>query len=226
MDQGRFRLERDMGPIAQNWLERDGFIVKSEFQTRWGICDFVGVEFNPQRVVKRIKFGQKSPIGPESRIAILQSIPHDKSARGISLKSLAMLFKEYLSAREISTNLKYLQDCNFVVRTSTGNYKRLNGWAPLHKRIIALELKLTRVEDAINQAMANCSFATESFVGLPETLANKVALSSRASQFRALGIGLLAIAEDGCETLIYPSRMHSPDIILQMHCVERFWRSA
>ncbi len=43
----------------------------------------------------------------------------------------------------------------FIVRTDTQALQKINGWMPLQKRLVAVELKLSRVEEAISQAVNN-----------------------------------------------------------------------
>jgi hypothetical protein len=105
--------------------------------------------------------------------------------------------------------------------------QKLNGWMPLHKRLIAVELKLNRVEEAISQARNNLIFADSSYVWLPKKLALRVASRRiRESSFLESGVGLLAVASAECEILI-PSRHCSakPDPVIQFYCVEKFWRT-
>ena len=96
---------------------------------------------------------------------------------------------------------------------------------PLHKRLVALELKLSRVQDVLHQAIANLEFANESYVGLPMETASRLMRSSAISPFFKHGIGILGLNEENYRVLKsaeYDRQRGNP--VLKAHCVERFWR--
>ena len=96
---------------------------------------------------------------------------------------------------------------------------------PLHKRLVAVELKLARTDDAFVQAVNNLGFADESYVALPAERARRLAQSKSRSAFTAKGIGLLAVGCEDCRTILKarPLRRH-PNSPIQHYCVERFWQ--
>ena len=115
----------------------------------------------------------------------------------------------------------------FVVSSSPGRLQKINGWMPLQDRLVAVELKLQRIEEAMRQAFNNLGFAEESYLGLPDGAAHRVASNaSRWSDFFDAGVGLLSVAQQGCEVLI-PAHRTRPwtDAAIQLYCVEKFWRS-
>ena len=64
-----FRIEREMNSSARTWLARLGLMVKQEFYTPWGICDFVGISFDSARVKQRLDLGQKKTYwAPDSNL--------------------------------------------------------------------------------------------------------------------------------------------------------------
>ena len=67
-------------------------MVKEEFSTPWGICDFVGVSLNKKRVAERLRLGQKEPIGPFVRLGILRAIPDIESGEVTTVDRLAHKF--------------------------------------------------------------------------------------------------------------------------------------
>ena len=98
---------------------------------------------------------------------------------------------------------------------------------PLQDRLIAVELKLQRIEEAMRQALNNLGFAEESYVGLPVEVAHRVVSNaSRWSDFLDAGVGLLSVARLGCEVLV-PARkvQNRTDGAIQLYCVEKFWRT-
>ena len=44
-----YRLESEMTPIVEAWLDAQGLDHKAEFVTPWGICDLVGTKLLPER---------------------------------------------------------------------------------------------------------------------------------------------------------------------------------
>lgn len=221
-----FRTEREMSDSAQEWLAALGLMVKQEFYTPWGICDFVGVSFDGARVKERLNLGQRRPIGPPIRIHILSHIPDSSTQRSISIARLETRFSRLLTPPELRIELERLEVGKFIRRPGKERVQKLNGWAPLHKRIVALELKISRVEEALNQARAHLCFADESYVGFPIDRAERLASSKRMSRFEETGVGIVGIARREC-LVVLPSRPvpRHKDALMQMHCSERFWRT-
>ena len=224
--QSAFRLEREMVAIARQWLQQQRLFTKDEFYTPWGVCDLIGILLSEDRVNQRLSLGQRDPIGPPIRIAILNRIPDLDTGRSISTRKLTSKLAALLSEEEVSLELTRLIKAGFVREGRKGRVQKINGWFPLHERIVALELKLERVEEALDQAISHLKFATESYVGFPEEVALRVMKGRKVERFRSSGVGIVAVAQTGCSILLRPeSRDVRRDVILQMHCVERFWRS-
>ena len=75
------------------------------------------------------------------------------------------------------------------------------------------------------QARGHLTFATESFVGLPRPIAERFLRNGREEHLRRSGVGLLSVSEQGAVVLVPAANSDEhPDAVLQMHCVERFWR--
>ena len=226
MRNSKFRYECDMARSARSWLKGQGLTVKEEFYTPWGICDFVGASLDERRVLERLKLGQRRPIGPPIRIEILGAVAEAETGRATTLEELAQKFEGLLTADEVRAEVERLVIGNFVRVNREGAFQKVNGWVPLHTRLVALELKLSRVEDALGQAVSHQAFAEESFVGLPTGLAERIADSPRAARFLAEGVGIVSVGKSRCRIVLRPeTRRHPADPTLQMHCVERFWRT-
>ncbi len=165
-----FERENEMAKPVHQWLRRQHLLIKSEFVLPWGICDLVGLSFNGQQVAKRLSFRQHRPIGPLQRIDLLRHIPDQESGSAITLNRLRKLAEYRELAYPFERDLQMLIANRFVVATKNGSLQKVNGWMPLHERIVAVELKLYRISEAVSQA------------------------------FQA-------------------------DTTIQMHCVERFWRT-
>ena len=207
------------------WLRRNSLNVKREFSLPWGICDLVGISFNARRAHLRLAHGQVRSVGPPRRLSLLRRIPDVNSRRSITLRRLRSEFNDISSNDALEHDLHYLIRCNFV-RTPSGFFQSMNGWAPLHNRIVAVELKLARIHEALEQACSNRAFASESYVALPSRTARRLMSTGRSELFRRSGVGILAVGTRTCLPILastYSAKQQ--DWLLQAHCVERFWRS-
>ena len=195
--------------------------------TPWGICDLIGISLSQKRIRQRLNLGQRDSIGPPQRIALLNRIPASESGKSITTKGLAREFGGILQETELRKELDRLIEGGFVRDIRSDSFQKLNGWVPLHRRIVALELKLNRVEDAFVQAQSHLRFATHSYVGFPRELALRVTNSKRRADFFDAGIGIVGIDRRNCEIFLRPRHQvsHQKDNVFQMHCVERFWRT-
>lgn len=221
-----FNLESEMAQPVRDWLQRAGLTVKHEFALPWGICDLVGVSLNLTNVRKRLCLKQTNAIGPPGRIDLLSRIPDQETGRTISLRQLQRTYGHSVPDFHVTNEVEKLIADRFVLQTRTGCLQRLNGWVPLQKRIVSVELKLTRISEALCQAASNRAFATESFVAMPWDMAHRLAKGPRVSDFREAGVGIVAVDRTKCRLTLSPTANGvATDSTLQMHCVERFWRS-
>lgn len=221
-----FHFEREMANSARNWLTSQGLTVKEEFYTPWGICDFVGAALDGNRVRERLRLGQKHPIGPLIRIKILEAVPDAETGGSTTIEELTDKYQDLLTAPAVRAEIQKLISGKFVRMGEHGSLQKVNGWVPLHTRLMALELKLNRVEEALGQAVSHQAFAEESFVGFPTGLAERIAGSPRAAKFLAEGVGIVSVGRSRCNIVLHPeTRRHPVNPTLQMHCVERFWRT-
>lgn len=221
-----FNLEREMVSQVRSWLTKLGLTVKEEFPTPWGICDLVGVSFRKKGAEQRKQLGQLSSIGPLARIEVFNRIPDVQTNRSVKLADLLLGFGGFITEEELTRHLQHLIRSRFVTVTQNGHLQRRDGWVPLHKKIVAVELKLSRVEDALDQASSHLVFATHAYVAFPEELALRVVRGQRRAEFEAAGIGIIGVLHRGARVLL-PSRSETQrqTRTLQMHCVERFWRT-
>jgi hypothetical protein len=223
----RFDYENQMVEPAEAWLKSKGLMVKREFSTPWGICDLVGCSFNRHNVKKRLRLGQVKPIGPHFRVMLLSHIPDEAENRPITAHRLVTRFSDFFDEAQVMLELDRLQRDRFVQRTPSGSFYKVNGWAPLHKRLIAVELKLSRITEVLHQAIGHLEFADESYVGLPMATAKRLIAAKRKMEFIQAGVGILGIDATKCRILLKsgPSKNDS-DGVIQAHCVERFWRTS
>lgn len=221
-----FRYERDMLAPARQWLSEQGMMVKEEFTTPWGICDLVAASLDEERVRQRLQLGQRAAIGPLARVRILSAIPEVETKASNITRAIMSTYRGVLTQSQVDEEINKLIAGKFVRQGKKGTLQRINGWAPLHRRLVALELKLNRVQDALAQAASHQAFAEGSYVGLPTALAEKIAGSPRAAVFRAKGVGIVSVGQRQCSVALAPSTRQYPiDSALQAHCVERFWRT-
>ncbi len=119
-----------------------------EFPTPWGICDLVGCSLNRNKVRKRLVLRQTHPIRSALRVHLLSLIPDEANQQPIGFDELHAAFGGYLDRERIELELSRLVRDRFVEEPSARVYFKRNGWMPLHKRFVAIELKLNRVDDA------------------------------------------------------------------------------
>ena len=222
-----FACEAEMVAPAVKWLESLGLMVKTEFTIPWGICDLAGVSMDKHRVSERLGLGQIRPVGSVTRATILFRIPDVESRRSVTLGKLVRDCAPAMPEEMVVRETERLLADRFVVWAGRNRLQKLNGWAPLQKRLIALELKLSRVKEAMSQAVNNLGFAGESYVGLPADVARRVLTNRQrwAEEFNE-GIGLVAVTRRSCSVLIAASSgQRRPEPALEFYCVEKFWRT-
>ncbi len=222
-----FRRESDMVAAATAWMRGSGLHVKSEFVTPWGICDLVGLSFNANKVAERLRRRQTRPVSSITRAALLLRIPDVAEQRSVTLARLVRQCAPAVPSEVVSAEIDRLIADRFVVRGRRGGLQKQNGWVPLHDRLVAIELKMSRVEEAMRQARNNLGFADESYIALPADVARGVvAKAARYAQFFEAGVGLLAVTHRRCEVVV-PARTTGTwkDAVIQFCCVEKFWRT-
>ena len=219
-----FDYEHQMVEVADQWLRRQGLMVKREFALPWGICDLVGCSLHARKVGQRLRLGQRKPIGPQSRVFLLSQIPDETEGRSITARRLVRQLGGYWDGKHITRDLERLVRDRFVRETRRGAFQKLNGWMPLHRRLVAVELKLTRVTEVLQQATSNLGATAESYIALPMSTAKRVVRDERQRTVTERCVGVLGIDRDRCRCLLKPTSVAEPDQVIQAHCVERFWR--
>ena len=220
-----FAYEQEMAGPAAAWLAAQRLMVKREFATPWGVCDLVGCSLNKHKVRRRLALGQGKAIRSPLRVHLLSLIPDRSERRAVRLDDLHRHFGGHLDRGRIEREIERLVQDRFVERIDGRTYSRHDRWMPLHKTLVAVELKLARTDDAFVQAVNNLGFADESYVALPADRARRLAQSKSRSAFTAKGIGLLAVGPEACRVVLKAQPLHhhanSP---IQHYCVERFWQ--
>ena len=213
-------------PVVR-WLRSAKLFVKAEFATPGGICDLVGVSFRQKSIKHRRRLRQTQSITSISRAAVLLSIPDEETGDAVSIKALAAQYSSSMPSDVVDAHANRLIAAGFVIRTASGELQRRNGWFPLHKRLVAVELKLHRIEEVMSQAQNNLLFATESYVALPKDVAIRVfEKRERWEPFFESGVGLISVTKRTCEVLIRSRRKsQAANNIVQFCSVEKFWRT-
>ncbi|MCG8698410.1 MAG: hypothetical protein MI922_10185 [Bacteroidales bacterium] len=220
-----FRYEQEMVEPTINWLRGQGLMVKHEFPTPWGICDLVGCSLNQKKVNRRLSLNQKKPVGSQFRIQLLSLIPDENQKRSVSFSELKAYYGEYIDMPRIKQELAKLMKDHFVREASPGTFYKQNGWLPLHKRLIAVELKLSRIEEACCQAINNLGFADESFIGIPAPKAYSLVNSRRRDDFINKGIGIIGVNAESCRIVLKARRKNtSHEQVVRSYATERFWQ--
>jgi hypothetical protein len=220
-----FRIEADMAGPVMRWMSLQGLDVKSEFLLPWGVCDLVGIKFDRAKTRQRLAYGQTRPIGSFVRLLILSKIPDFETGRSISVARLSKQLGGTLDRDLLLREIDVLTRANFVKSSKRGSVQKLNGWVPIHTKLVAVELKLARVSEAVCQAVSNLQFATQSYVALPMKRALTVADGKIADVFIRNGIGLLGVSVRSCREVIWPQTAAGQNVLIQMHAAERFWRT-
>jgi hypothetical protein len=220
-----FARESEMTASVARWMKANGMTAKSEFVTPWGICDFVGLRFNKEKVAQRLQQKQLRAIRSITRALLLLQIPDVQTKKSITLNRLVRRFASSIPEEVVREETSRLIADRFVTSSSRLCLQKLNGWMPLQERIVAIELKLSRVDEAMRQAMNNLGFADESYVALPADVAQRVmSTSTRWSKFFDLGIGLLSVARHRSQVLRPAKKTGNwTDKAIQLYCVEKFW---
>jgi hypothetical protein len=220
-----FRYESEMTKTVEDWLLSQGMHVKREYPTPWGICDLVGCSLNKNKAKQRLNLGQKRPVGSQFRVLLLSHIPDEEENDVVSFTELYRQFANFLDESFIEKELFRLIKDKFVQEVQPGIFQKLNGWFPLHKRIVAVELKLARISEVISQAYSNLEFADESYVGLPYDNAKHLYASRGKMQLAEKGVGIIGVHKEGIKVFLRSKFEGDSNKVYSMHCSERFWRT-
>jgi hypothetical protein len=214
-----------MAESVARWIKTNGMTARSEFVTPWGICDFVGLRFNRKKVARRLRQKQMRAVNSITRAMLLLQIPDVETGKSVTVERLIRDCAPSISEDLVRRETSRLVADHFVVCLPRNRLQKVNGWIPLQDRMVAVELKLSRVDEAMRQAANNLGFADESYIALPSDLASRVTSNaSRWSRFFDAGVGLLGVRRYDCEVL-RPARKTGnwKDKAVQFYCIEKFW---
>ena len=218
-----FRSESEMRGPVERWLVSQGFLTKSEFTLPWGICDLVAVQFREESAKQRVVFRQTQPVRSLELLQLLELMPR---RRAITVAQLRGALMPSRSSSRLDASLQRLKEMRLVSSPRRNQIRKNAPWAPLQRRIVAVEMKLHRVSAALAQASVHLAFADESYVALPSGLAARVLSGGRQQEFLDHGIGLLAVRPERAQVVLRPRTRPRPtdaSPVFQAHCAERFW---
>ncbi|TWT58999.1 hypothetical protein KOR42_23860 [Thalassoglobus neptunius] len=220
-----FSRESEMTRIVDDWLNSQGFFTKLEFVFPWGICDVVACEVNRTHVLRRIRRGQKASIGSHSNVLLLSMIPYEGQPIGITISDLEDTLQ--WSRNELEQRIQFLRRRRFVDESPAGEFKSRVGWCPIHRRLMAIELKLKDISGALIQARSNQGVTRDSFVAFPESVANRIVNGKRKREFADSGVGVISVNDSSCEFLLNANGpLDRISATQELHAVEKFWTRA
>ena len=122
-----------------------------------------------------------------------------------SLQELAE--RLFIRAERAESALTRLQDATVVRRLASGGFVVRRGMFPATAHVIAIEAKLRRWREAVDQAATYRRFANRSFVALPQAMIERT--SGIRDACRARGLGLIAVCSNGVH-VVRPADRHRP----------------
>lgn len=212
-----FRNERAMLSPIHLWLADQGFFTKYEFQTPWGICDLVGVRPLGEKTALRATAGITESIGSAQNVAVFLAIPKANSGRGISVDKLAESLGDYVGSGKLERSIKSLRKKRLIAVTPSGRLHRNDHWHPFFDAIVAVEFKLSRVEEVLLQATHHKGITQDSYVALPMATAQRALESKVRDRIIDRGIGVIGLADQVCTILLPPRRSAYPQSVASLH---------
>lgn len=219
-----FGQEREMTVYASNWLKSHNLHFKCEFNTSWGICDLIGVSFNEKNVNKRIGRNQTKPIGSILRASIINQLPDIDDGHSKTKRKLYKAYQTFYSDDRLDKEISWLEKERYIVEPIKNHFQKVNGWMPLHNKIIMIELKLNRIKEVFHQAYNNLAIATDSYAAFPMDVAMNLVKNPKSQKFGDAGIGILGIDRNRCEVVLETRPNDSADKTLQFYYLDRFWK--
>lgn len=216
-------LEAHLAGTVLLWLGEQGLVQVTEFVTPWGVADVLAIRPNVSRVNERISAGQLEPVTDVHAMELLLSLPTGDKPKRTS--DVARKFVPLLGPVLFERAVRNLVRKRFLIQDGTSLVRRTD-WMPYHDQLVAVELKLRRIDEALAQARRHKAITAESYVGMPAVIAERVAFTDRRSEFEAAGVGLLSLQDGSCKVLISPD--HSTKTVIeaqQFSAAEACWRT-
>lgn len=219
-----FSFESQMTGMVKAWLERERLNAWPEFRMPHGICDIVGCSLNAT-ALRRSKAGSAKPLGSLRRIYLFSLLPEiTAESSGASPKDIFEKTCGTIEISRITSEMNRLVSEGRAIRDAERRYFRLGKLEKTHKRIVAVELKLTEVRAAFRQASRNLEYASESYVAYPIKKAVDVAGNYKSNDAVVQGIGILGVARNGCQVIAKPARATvNRNRLAQYYIAEKFY---
>lgn len=218
------RYETELAPSVWKWLNAQGAYPVDEFEAPWGITDFFGIRPNLDKSLQRVASGQIASVGNDQSVLILLSIPAAGSGESVDEKKIIKEFSYLIGERRVSSILLGLKKRRFISISRGGQISKNTSWMPYHERMWSVELKLSRVDEALTQAKRHLKITPFSYVGLPPLIAEKTASSAKAKEFETAGVGLLSVTPNSCTALIEPAgNFDCVDNVYATAAAEKCW---
>jgi hypothetical protein len=112
------------------------------------------------------------------------------------------------SEPSITRSLRSLANSGAVDETD-GRFSLSPSWRQILPEIIAIEIKVSDWQRAIQQAARNRVLAHRSFIALPPKPARRALSDARVSSF---GLGVISVNDTGSVTILKPSRRSKPRV--------------
>lgn len=215
-----FALESQMLTPVLTWVNDHGLLAKGEYETPWGICDVVGCKIDAERAQLRRSLGQRQSVGSLFRMNLLSKIP-DVEQASVTFDELREEVGDLIDTNELVRHVAVLKGRKFVVEED-GRLAKVNGWMPLHSRVVSVEMKLKRFSEVIAQARANLSLTPDSYIAIPEPDALRL-VAKKESELKDIGVGVLAVNPYRAYEALAPVSPSQRNNTYSAHCAERFW---
>lgn len=220
-------LESALAPPLLRWLAAQKLHVRREVATAVGTADMVACAIRSERIRDRIGLGQRRPLGSALRCHIWHQIPDAVTGSSVSFAELRRRYEHLVEFERIRFELARLARDHFVQISDEGDIQKLNGWHPLHDRLVAIEMKLARFEEATAQATNYAAFADEVYVAAPLPALTRWLTCGGRYLLQDRGIGALGVTASRVLPLLSPPHrtVHPSTEYLRTSVVERFWDS-
>ena len=144
----------------------------------------------PDLMVVRLPFGSRVISNRKCQVPWLDGFVLSTLLNSESLSENEIADRLFLRQTLVGPSLRRLKRANLVVQ-DVGGFRLGLGQFPLDAQIVAIEAKLTRWKDAIEQAVAYLDFANQSYVALPDDVVKSIPRISKRCE--DAGVGLISV---------------------------------
>lgn len=142
-----------------------------------------------------VRSGRLTGSPPPAGLTALESAIIATLMPARSLRDVTIARRLYSSVERIAPRLRSLERLGILKEATEGVFALRRGVLPKTTHVVAVEAKLRRWREAIEQAMSYLAFANQSYVALPrQVVTGNIALRTAANRSR---VGVLAVDPDG-----------------------------